>query len=262
MNRDQIKYIAMFTMLLNHVANIFLEPGTLLFEVMVDIGYFTAITMCYFLVEGYRYTHSKEKYGKRLLWFAMISEIPFCLAFTEEGIISFVSMNMIFTLFLCFLILYVREKFPVGTRQTLGIWGLVLVSAYSDWAILVPIFTWWFAECRDGMMPSGAIEGKISDSMPEKEQRKKLWRVFGKAMLLFGLLSFVENIQTDAPFISLIRALGAVLGIYLSGICIIYLYNGRRAEKGRNFSKWFFYVFYPAHLLVLGILRVKRLNLG
>ncbi len=102
MNRDQIKYAAMFTMLLNHIANIFLEPGTFLFEVMVDVGYFTAITMCYFLVEGYGYTRSKEKYGKRLLLFALISEIPFCLAFTEEGTISFVSMNMLFTLFLCF----------------------------------------------------------------------------------------------------------------------------------------------------------------
>ena len=60
MNRDQIKYAAMFTMLLNHIANIFLEPGTFLFEVMVDVGYFTAITMCYFLVEGYGYTCSKE----------------------------------------------------------------------------------------------------------------------------------------------------------------------------------------------------------
>ena len=101
MNRDQIKYVAMFTMLLNHIANVFLEPGTFLFEVMVDVGYFTAITMCYFLVEGYCYTRSKEKYGKRLLLFALISEIPFCLAFTEEGTISFVSMNMLFTLFLC-----------------------------------------------------------------------------------------------------------------------------------------------------------------
>ena len=34
-------------MLLNHIANVFLEPGTFLFEVMVDVGYFTAITMCY-----------------------------------------------------------------------------------------------------------------------------------------------------------------------------------------------------------------------
>lgn len=160
MNRDQIKYVAMFTMLLNHIANIFLEPGTFLFEVMVDVGYFTAITMCYFLVEGYGYTRSKEKYGKRLLLFALISEIPFCLAFTEEGTISFVSMNMLFTLFLCFLILYAMEKIPSGTRQTLCILGLVFASAYSDWALLAPIFTYWFAsgglrDAQGKMLPAG-----------------------------------------------------------------------------------------------------------
>ena len=126
MNRDQIKYAAMFTMLLNHIANIFLEPGTFLFEVMVDVGYFTAITMCYFLVEGYGYTRSKEKYGKRLLLFALISEIPFCLAFTEEGTISFVNMNMLFTLFLCFLILYAMEKIPSGTGGYSASWAWYL----------------------------------------------------------------------------------------------------------------------------------------
>ena len=65
MNRDQIKFLAIITMTCNHIANIFLTPGTLLFEIMIDIGYFTAITMCYFLVEGYGYTHDKKKYGER-----------------------------------------------------------------------------------------------------------------------------------------------------------------------------------------------------
>lgn len=46
LNRDQIKYIAVFTMLLNHVANIFLQPGTFACEALKDIGYFTAPGGC------------------------------------------------------------------------------------------------------------------------------------------------------------------------------------------------------------------------
>ena len=50
MSRDAIKYVAMLTMLLNHVANIFLVPGTFWREFLVDLGYFTMPVMCYFLV--------------------------------------------------------------------------------------------------------------------------------------------------------------------------------------------------------------------
>ena len=53
LTRDAIKYLAIFTMLLNHIANVLLPENTSLCEVLVESVYFTAITMCYFLVEGF-----------------------------------------------------------------------------------------------------------------------------------------------------------------------------------------------------------------
>ena len=44
--------------------------------------------------------------------------------------------------------------------------------------------------------------------------------------------------------------------ILVSAFVILYLYSGRRTARGRTFYKWFFYAFYPAHLLVLGLLRL------
>ena len=78
MNRDTIKYIAMITMLLNHVSFIFLEPGTVLAEILTAVGYFTAPVMCYFLVEGMTYTRSPKKYGQRLLLKSLIFTPMFC----------------------------------------------------------------------------------------------------------------------------------------------------------------------------------------
>ena len=51
-------------------------------------------------------------------------------------------------------------------------------------------------------------------------------------------------------------ALGCGVPILVSGFMILCLYNGQRAAHGRNFYKWFFYIFYPAHLLALGLLRI------
>lgn len=236
LTRDAIKYIAMGTMLLNHIATIFLEPGTLLFEVFLNIGYFTAVTMCYFLVEGYGYTRSKRKYGQRLLVFAVVSQFPFDFAFTENGIWEFRGFNMIFTLFLCFLILVLRERVVNPAGRNLGITGLVFLSAMCDWAILAPVFTILFARA--------------------KGDRKKTGLAFGAAMALFGLMNFAGGLELFPMEVNVLYTAGSMAGIGISGLVILYLYNGRQAQRGRAFSKCFFYVFYPGHLLLLGALRL------
>ena len=240
LNRDVIKYIAMFTMLLNHIANIFLTPGTAAHVLLVDIGYFTAPVMCFFLVEGYHYTHSKKRYALRLFLFAVLSEFPFCLAFSEtyngvEGI-SFCGFNMIFTLFLCFCILLVREYvMDVGMKMLL-IAGLVILSMFSDWALLAPVFTLLFAWA-----------GK---------DWEKVKRAFVIGTVLFAFSGFTPGAGGTETWISLGEALLSAGGVALAGIVIVCFYNGKRMDRGRQFSKWFFYLFYPGHLLVLGLIRI------
>lgn len=236
LNRDVIKYIAMLTMLLNHISTIFMESGSFLSEFFLDIGYFTAITMCYFLVEGYQYTHSKKAYAIRLLLFALISEVPYCLAFTQDGIIEFEGLNMMFTLLICFGILMVFEKTSnKGLRFTYALFSIIL-SLFCSWAILAPIFTLLF------------IWSKGSD--------KKIKLSFIIAVLLFAAFNLAGGIGRFSVTTNILYALGSMVGIGLSGIVIVYLYNGKRMEKGRVFSKWFFYWFYPVHLLILGLIRI------
>ena len=227
LNRDQIKYIAMFTMLLNHIANIFLAPG-LLYEVMVDIGYFTAPVMCWFLVEGYGYTRSKKKYALRLAGFALLSQLPFSLAFSQGTGIQFQGLNMLFTLLICFGLLEVREHLAPGLRRKTALTGLVLLSCICDWALLAPCYTLLFAWARGS--------------------RRRTIQAFGWAAVLFAVMGLLSQ---TGPW--------GALGVVLAGFVILFLYNGRRAEKGRRFAQWFFYLFYPVHLLVLGLVRLALL---
>lgn len=232
MSRDSIKMLAMFTMLLNHIANALLPAGAPLTNLFLFIGYFTAVTMCYFLVEGYGYTRSKRRYAARLLVFAVIAQFPYQLAFPGNGMAGFVQFNMLFTLLLCFLILLVQEKVPVPLARDALILLLVAGSLFCDWALLAPVFTLLFSWAKD--------------SRPRKKA------AFAVAALLYGGMAWLGSGQ-------FVDAVGCAVPILVSGFFLLYLYNGQRAARGRTFYKWFFYGFYPAHLLVLGIMRVLPL---
>lgn len=229
LNRDVIKYIAMLTMFLNHLAHMFLEHGTLLYEIFLNIGYFTAITMCYFLVEGYSYTRSKKRYGLTLLLFALLSQIPFNLAF------QFGNLNMLFTLLACFLILLALERLHNPVLKVLVVTGLVLVTAISDWALFAPLFTIMFANCRNS--------------------KKRLAISYFAAYILFSLMNAGNYSYMYPDKNAVLHGLLSGVGILVSGVVILFFYNGRRAERGRTFSKWFFYLFYPAHLLILYMIK-------
>ena len=229
MSRDSIKMVAMLTMLINHIANVFLPAGQPLTNLFLFIGYFTAVTMCYFLVEGYGYTRSKRNYAARLLVFALLSQLPYQLAFPDYGMAGFVQLNMLFTLLLCFLVLLVQEKIRDRVLRGVCIVLLICASLFCDWALLAPVFTLLFAWAGGN--------------------RTRQKAAFGAAALLYGGMAGLGSG-------SLADALGCAVPILVSGFILLHLYNGRRAVRGRTFYKWFFYAFYPAHLLILGLLRL------
>ena len=236
LNRDVIKYIAIIAMMVNHFASIFMNSGTLLRRILLGVGDFTAITMCYFLVEGYCYTHSKKKYMGRLLLFAILSQIPYCMAFTRQGIISFIGFNMLFTLLLCFLICFIMEKVSNKIIKIALIIVIMICSMKCDWGIGAPVFTLLFIWSKN--------------SIPKKKI------AFIIPTVLFGLYNFIGRYGLVSIETCILSAVICMIGMGMSGVCIIYFYNGKRAEKGKSFSKWFFYIFYPLHLLIFAWIRI------
>lgn len=226
LNQDLIKFIAIVLMALNHIGLLFLVPGSGLYTIFVNAGYFTAITMCFFLVEGYHYTRDRKKYGLRLLMFALISELPFRLAFHTEG------HSMIFTLLVCFGILWIQDELRDGLLRGVATLCLILLTLNSDWPIFAPVFTLLFRW-----------------SYPS---RRWTALAYGASILFFGANEVLVYSQVSENFLmGLLQAGLSCLGPIISAIIILFVYNGKRSQVGKSFFKWFFYIFYPAHLLLL-----------
>lgn len=224
MNRNHLKFIAAAAMLIDHVGAFFIPVTTPLGCVMRIIGRLTAPIMCFFLAEGFRYTSSHKKYGTRLFIFAVISQ--FAYAFAHGNTILTPSFNMIFTLFLCFLILLAYEKISNNILKIIVISILVAVSIYSDWGIIAPMWVLSFYILHD-------------------DTNYKIL-TFSLVSLMHIIISTVSAITNGYNWYFQLWQLGVFLFIPL-----LLLYNGKNGNKNM-FSKWFFYIFYPLHLLVIG----------
>lgn len=225
MTRDAIKYLAIVAMTLDHIAYIFLEPQSLLYRLFLCIGTFTGPVMIYFLIEGYFYTHDVRGYAKRLLLFALLSQLPFSLAM--GGFFG----NMLFTLLICLGVLYVHDHVTDGGLRKLLYVLLFFASLFTDWNFLsVPLVLF--------LRPAFHPAAQVFYVDPAEQRRGML-----KCVAYFLLVSCL----TKGVFEGLTEALGMVLGF----ACIACFYNGQQATAHRKFHKYFFYIYYPAHLLVL-----------
>ena len=249
MTRDAIKYLAIVAMTLDHIAYIFLEPQTLLYRLFLCIGTFTGPVMMYFLIEGYFYTHDVRGYAKRLLLFALLSQLPFSLAM--GGFFG----NMLFTLLICLGVLYVHDHVADGRLQKILNALLFFVSLFTDWNFLsVPLVLF----LRPAFHPAVPIVDHSADQYQDEEnilmksQSKAQHFYIAPAEQRCGMLKcvayfIVVSCLTKGMFEGLTEALGMVLGF----ACIACFYNGQQATAHRKFHKYFFYIYYPAHLLVL-----------
>lgn len=204
-NGFTIKMIALSTMLIDHIGAI-LVPQMLILRI---IGRISFPLYVFLLVEGFIHTKNVRKYAIRLFIFALISEIPFDLAFFRK-VVSFERQNIFFMLFLGILMLALIRHFSFRPFwQVLSVAACVVAAFlfrvdYNGFGVLLVLAFWYF--------------------------REKPWKRLGCFGIILGF-GYGMGVETCG----------------LSAYLPILFYNGRRGPS----IKYVFYVFYPAHLLIL-----------
>ena len=108
-----LKIIAMISMVFDHVGDMFF-PGVMWLRM---IGRLAMPIFSFCIAEGFAHTRDRKKYLFRIGVFALISEIPFDLAF--EGRIGFSHQNIMLTFFLSIVGLMLFDRIR-GGRDTDG----------------------------------------------------------------------------------------------------------------------------------------------
>lgn len=171
-------------------------------------------------VQGYIYTKNFKKHMIKLFIFACVSQVPFML-FLSTFSDSFV-LNIFFTFFLGLLSLFIYDKCK---NKLLGFLFVIFSSIigelihvdYGAFGILI-IFTFYFFKDKKIPMAISTIILCFAKYIPSIIQYPRLYLHY----LCCGLFTSLS-------------------------LVFILLYNKKEGPK----AKYFFYIFYPLHLLIL-----------
>lgn len=224
-----LKIIACGAMLLSHLtqSGLLYQMGfTKSADLFMLIGRISMPLFCFMAVQGIILSKNREKYLKRLFIFALLSEIPYDLVFS--GSAFFInSQNVFFSLFLGTFMVYLWEK--IKASQINNPFKLVF-------AIIVFLGIYFSAGFFMTDYDSRAIVA-IGLLYLAKESRI----LTGLAILI----GFYFEAKIGGEYLSIPYM------VYLS-IPLIFLYNGNRG----TYNKWYFYAFYPVHLLIIYLLKI------
>lgn len=219
----QLKNIALLSMLIDHVNKALIYPyldGGMLLMIsnLFDIvGRIAFPIFIYFVVEGFFKTRSRKKYLMNLLLFGVISEVPFDL-FTTGQFFEPNWNNIMFTLAMVLAMIWGIDCLK-GKMEKLpkGLWYMVSI-------VIVAIM------CLAAMNLGVDYEHHAI--------------LIGYFMYLFHDRMLIAILPS---YLSMIKEPWALLGFGM-----LLTYNGERGKQ----NKWLNYLFYPVHLLILGILRM------
>lgn len=144
LNMNQLKTIAVVFMMIDHLAYVMIERGIgfggnwyQIDRVMRSMGRIAFPIFCFTIVEGFRRTRDAGAYLKRLIIFALISEIPFDLAF-RGSIFDMSFQNVFWTLAfgLASMMIY-DNRFIEGWKKALGLFACFFVPYlfHTDYSI-------------------------------------------------------------------------------------------------------------------------------
>ena len=250
-----LKVIALTAMVMDHIGAIF---SMQLYD--MQIGGFSAAQWCriigrlafpifvYLIAEGCRHTKSMERYLLRLGAFALISEIPFDMAFHQSHdsyfSVDFMNgANIFYTLFLGALGIYTHQLIREKCRVKWQAWLFTPVVVFAL-MMLADYFSTDYG-------PYGVAFVFIMHIIPIKPFRLAAMALccayqFESASL--GLLYRFTGIPALSRYAFTTNGfIVAMLIGCLSSVLLAALYNGKRGYG----MKWLFYFAYPAHLLVL-----------
>lgn len=225
-----LKIIAVITMTCDHLS--YLIFGRLSF--LNYIGRIAFPIFAYQITEGYIHTSNLKKYFLRLLVFALISQIPFML-FASIYTDSF-HLNIFFTLLFGLLAITIFEALSkINTSSTfahrlyqfIGIAIAIIISAlasfvHSDYGYfgVLSIFSFYLFRNNKILMSFSFIA--------------LVFMYYGKYLLIPA----ISNIYLGLIVCTMVPLL------------FINLYNHK---KGKD-TKYFLYLFYPLHLLIIYVL--------
>lgn len=230
LNGNQLKLVAIMAMTIDHVAWV-IFPGYSIHPAAIFlhlIGRIAAPIFCYFIAEGFFYTHDLKKYTLRLLLFAIPSHFAYLFCFGHSLIPNsiFNQTSVLWAFAGGLAALAVQKSDLKNIWKTLLLVGICVVTFPADWSCIAVLVIYSFG-CNRGKFKTQAI-----------------WMIIFVAMYAAIYAIFLDTTYG-------ILQMGVVLALPL-----LYLYNGQRGQCHWRGLKWGFYIYYPLHLFLLGLLRV------
>jgi len=228
--------IAMLAMLCDHLWGT-VVPGN---DWLTCIGRISFPIFAFLIVEGYFHTKNLKKYAGRLLIFALISEIPFNLAM-GSSIFYPIHQNVLWSFLISIGLILWNEK--VKERKC---WLRVLIGCAS---VLIGYLAGLLT------MVDFYQAGVLTVLVFYFFRQRRWWSYIGQLACLWyinvemlGGFSYEILLGGEPHFLSR-------QGLALLALIPIWLYRGKQGYH----SKWWqyaCYVFYPLHLLILGIIKL------